>query len=442
MFRNRMLRTKLVCILLVPIGALVGLSVAQAWDQYSSAPPAGEAAARDELVRTLELLAAVGAGAVAFTILATRMVARPLQGLTTAAQVLAEEKLPAAVASLRSPADEDLRYLSTALSPIEVGRRDEIGQLTVALNQIHTTAVDLAAEHSSLVRKGIARIFVDLARANQRLVDAQLGELDELETDERDPQRLERLFRVDHLAIRARRAVESLLVLAGLERERDVDDPVPLLDIVRAGVAQVEDLARVDVLKLDTVSVVPDVAIDLAHLLAEILDAGLHSSPPETSVEVRGHPGRSGYVLSITDTGVGMPGDRMAAVNALLAHPPPSAFAPLGQVGLVVAGRLAGRHRMSIRLAPGPDAGTVALVSIPAGLLGAGWDRLRDGKAADTQTPDMAAAKVPEPAPAPAPAEDPGDLDSLLAEGWADGWEEPVSDDEVPEEELDEAGRL
>src|SRR6266705_5769334 len=88
-------------------------------------------------------------------------------------------------------------------------------------------------------------MLINLARRNQSLLYRQLGIINQLEEQERDPDALGELFRLDHLATRIRRNAESLLVLSGEEPPRVWGEPVPLLDVVRASIAETEDLDRV-----------------------------------------------------------------------------------------------------------------------------------------------------------------------------------------------------
>jgi len=90
------------------------------------------------------------------------------------------------------------------------------------------------------LRRSIAEMFVNLGRRNQALVDRQLELIDDLERTRTDPDELADLFRLDHLATRMRRNAENLIVLAGADPIRRWNEPVPLVTIVRAAVAEVE----------------------------------------------------------------------------------------------------------------------------------------------------------------------------------------------------------
>jgi hypothetical protein len=142
---------------------------------------------------------------------------------------------------------------------------------------------------------------------------------------------------------------------------------VPLADVVRAALGEVEDYTRIDLLTLDDVLVKSGGALDIAHLLSELMENATHFSPPDTRVEIVGHRTRSeGYVVSVTDHGIGMTPDQMADANALLSNPPLVGLAMSRSLGFIVIGRLATRVGVSVRLIPSPTGGVTAIVSLPS----------------------------------------------------------------------------
>ncbi|MBV9951057.1 MAG: nitrate- and nitrite sensing domain-containing protein [Acidimicrobiia bacterium] len=309
----------------------------------------------------ITLMAIVIAGIVSSSI------TRPLASLTEAVDQVATQQLPRLVESLRNPAEDDVKLVADSVTDIEPGGGVELEHLGQAVTAIQHVAVEVATEQAALLRKGIGDMFVNLARRNQALLDRQIEYIDQLENDEEDPDRLDDLFKLDHMATRMRRNAESLLVLAGAEPARRRGRPVPLADVVRAALGEVEDYTRIDLLTLDDVLVKSGGALDVAHLLSELMENATHFSPPDTRVEIVGHRTRSeGYVVSVTDHGIGMTPDQMADANELLANPPLVGLAMSRSLGFIVIGRLAARVGVSVRLIPSPTGGVTAIVSLPS----------------------------------------------------------------------------
>jgi signal transduction histidine kinase len=297
-----------------------------------------------------------------------RSIDRPLRRLTSAANELATDRLPRLVENLRSP-DADTGDIE-AFEPIEVLSSDEIGQMTEAFNAIQQVTVAVAEEQSMLLRKEIGDIFVNLARRNQSLLDRQIEFIDELESKEQDPDLLENLFRLDHLATRMRRNAESLLVLAGAEPARRRAKPVALVDVVRVAIGEVEDFTRVQLLDLDDAIVAGNLAVDLSHLLSELMENATHFSPPETAVEVGGRFGSDGaYVLTVADKGIGMSGDDLARANLLLVDPPLVGLALGRSLGFIVVGHIAVRLGLRVHLDASPAGGVTAVIALPSDLV-------------------------------------------------------------------------
>src|SRR5690606_15611380 len=137
--------------------------------------------------------------------------------------------------------------------------------------------------------------------------------------NEADPDTLEGLFRLDHMATRMRRNAESLLVLAGVEPPRQWAAPVKVGDVVRAALGEVEDYQRVIVRHLEPASLTGAVASGIAHVLAELLENGLSFSPPEQTVEVKGRLTTNGSTVVVNDNGLGMSSDDLERANRRLA---------------------------------------------------------------------------------------------------------------------------
>jgi signal transduction histidine kinase len=301
------------------------------------------------------------------TWLASRSITRPLRSLTRQAEAMAGERLPSAVQEiLDTPPGEDVNI--PVVEPIEVRTRDEVRDVADALNVVQRSALDLAFEQAVL-RRNISDSFVNLGRRNQNLLNRQLDFITDLERDETDPDALEGLFRLDHLATRMRRNAESLLVLAGVEPPRQWSAPVAISDVVRAALGEVEDYQRVVVRHLEPALVTGTVAADLAHVVAELAENALTFSPAEQPVEVKGRLTPEGYTLAITDNGMGMSETDVAKANRRLAGTESFTVAPSRYLGHYVAGHLAMRMGVTVELGAGPAGGTTARVDVPMALI-------------------------------------------------------------------------
>ena len=307
--------------------------------------------------------------ALVLTWLVSRSITRPLRSLTRQARQLAERRLPAAVDEvLRTPLGEDVAL--PRVQPVTVRTRDEVVEVADALNRVQSTALDLALEQAVL-RRNIADSFVNLGRRNQNLLGRQLDYITEFEHRETDPDALANLFRLDHLATRMRRNAESLLVLAGTEPSRRWATPVSVTDVVRASLSEVEDYQRALVRGMEPATIVGSATADLAHLLAELVENALVFSPPDQGVEIRGRRRPDGgYVLAVIDAGDGMGPGPMDEANRRLAGAESFTVSPSKYLGHYVAGNLAARHGIRVRLAPAEGGrGVVAVVELPPALL-------------------------------------------------------------------------
>jgi signal transduction histidine kinase len=323
-------------------------------------------AARNRQIWFLALAFIVLGTAIALTWLVSRSITKPLRSLTRQAKEMAERRLPDAVIDiLETPLGDDVQV--PTVDPVVVHTRDEVADVSTALNTVQDTALDLAVEQAVL-RRNIADSFVNLGRRNQNLLGRQLDFITELETNETDPDTLANLFRLDHLATRMRRNAESLLVLAGIEPPRKWAAPVRLTDVIRAALGEVEDYQRVTVRGVEPATIIGSAAADLAHLLAELIENALVFSPPDQTVDIRGRTRPDGYTLAVIDSGLGMPQADIAAANRRLAGAESFTIAPSKYLGHYVAGNLAARHNIHVTLDTGAH-GITATIDLPPTLL-------------------------------------------------------------------------
>ncbi len=352
---------------------------------------------RDEDVTELEIrIAILGALlllAVGVATAMARTLTRPLSVLRRGSARLAEAEDPAA--------EEPITF---------TGRNDEFAQVVRSVNALHTHAAGLAQRiatleadrkhlvgqrqkmadareelrselaeataHMERMRHSIGGTFVNLALRTLGLVERQLGVIEGLEEREDDPDRLATLFKLDHFATVMRRHSENLLVLAGTEHGRHTAGPVPLVDVVRAAVSEIERYERVRIAALPPHAHIAGFAADdLSHLLAELMENATAFSPPDMPVEVSGWLLENGEVmLSVQDEGIGMAEDRLERLNTRLSEFDPEAAYEaesddgLG-LGLYVVARLAHRHGVRVQLRKQKQGGIAAVVVLPDPLL-------------------------------------------------------------------------
>jgi len=330
-----------------------------------------QAVNRAQALRKKAIISAVGIGSAVllvliisllFTVVVGRSMVRPLRRLRAGALEVAGVRLPETV---RRMSEADSENIPIDVEPIDVDSFDEIGEVARAFDQVHREALRLAANEAAL-RGNVNAMFVNLSRRSQSLVERQIRLIDELEQGEQDPERLGSLFQMDHLATRMRRNSENLLVLAGHDSTRRWNQPVALVDVLRAAISEIEQYERV------TLNVQPGIAVrgpavnDVVHLIAELAENATSYSSADTPVSVSGHLLSSGGVLlDITDLGVGMGSEEMAHANWRLDNPPVVDVAVSRRMGLFVVARLAARHGIRVRLRPASGAGLTALVWLP-----------------------------------------------------------------------------
>ncbi|MFJ4987460.1 nitrate- and nitrite sensing domain-containing protein [Streptomyces sp. NPDC088732] len=292
-----------------------------------------------------------------------RSMSNSMRRLRTSAFDVAEQRLPALVDQLSRT---DPGKIDTRVEPIPINSNDEIGEVARAFDQIHREAVRLAAEQA-LLRGNVNAIFTNLSRRNQGLIQRQLTLITDLENNEGDPDQLSSLFKLDHLATRMRRNGENLLVLAGEEPGRRWNQPVPLVDVLRAAASEVEAYERIELVGIPETDIHGTAVTDLVHLLAELLENATTFSSPQTRVRVTATRLPDGRVMvEIHDKGIGLTAEDFADINHKLADPPTVDASISKRMGLFVVGRLADRHGIRVQLRPsGEQAGTTSLVMLP-----------------------------------------------------------------------------
>ncbi|MFF4404382.1 nitrate- and nitrite sensing domain-containing protein [Streptomyces sp. NPDC001404] len=351
-------------------------------------------------------------------IAAARSVTRPLSALRRGARRVCAEPLTRDPVAVKGRDDEfaEIARSVNVLHGTVVRQRERMNFLEGERTRLDGARRDMAEERDTLRTRHqeladrlscltgrIHATVVNLSLRTLGLVERQLSVIESLEAHEADPDRLAVLFKLDHLATRMRRHNENLLVLAGAEHGGGHTGSVPLLDVLRAAVSEIERYERVRIHSLPARSqLVGFAADDVSHLVAELLENATAFSPPDVQVQVSGWLLENGEVmLSVQDEGIGMSPERLEELNSLLAQPDPDpgripmgvrkqgqgpgqgdeTSRPVMGLGLYVVARLAARHGVRVKLREQRPGGITAVVVLPAHLL-----------PADAPAPDPAAA--------------------------------------------------
>ncbi|MET9374551.1 nitrate- and nitrite sensing domain-containing protein [Streptomyces sp. NPDC002992] len=348
---------------------------------------------RDDDVTALELRIAFLGGCLLIAVGISTFVARTLT------RPLAVLRIGAARIAAAPETEEPVRF---------TGRNDEFAQVVRSLNTLQDKLADLARRterldseradlagardslaaelatqraelqgHTALLTAELERLrhtvhhtFVNLSLRSLGLVERQLGVIEKLEEREQDPDRLATLFKLDHMATVMRRHSENLLVLAGHEHVHGHPGAVPLVDVLRAAVSEIERYERVTIQSLPPHAQIAGFAADdLSHLIAELLENATSFSPPDAQVQLSGWLLESGEVmLSVQDEGIGMTESRLAELNARLAEADPADAAGEG-LGIRVTALLAARHGVRVQLREQKQGGIAAVIVLPLPLL-------------------------------------------------------------------------
>jgi signal transduction histidine kinase len=338
---------------------------------------------RNDVIRDSAIVGGAILLALLIVALVARSLVRPLRRLRDSALKIAHEDLTREIEQLRAGGEPE------PVTPIPVHTSEEMGQVAHAVDELHEQAIMLAGEQARLQLQ-VGDMFETLSRRSRSLVDQQLSLIDRLERNEEDPDRLESLFRLDHLAARMRRNGANLLVLAGAKVPREQAEPVPVSALINAAASEVEDYTRVVTATVPDSEVLGSVAGDLVHLLAELLDNALRYSPPISQVRVSAvHTGNGGLVIEVSDIGLGMTESDLRVANTRLQAGGEVNPYTARHMGLFVVSRLAAQHGLVVRLrstiAGEPNSGTTAGVYVPTELLNgpAQPDQFSYGTAAD-----------------------------------------------------------
>jgi signal transduction histidine kinase len=385
--RRRSIRFAAGVIIAVPVLAAVamwafaGVTISDAIANHGQTAQHGTVLVRIALADAVGLVATIIA-AFAMAWLARRLF-NEVSTVEATARRFAEQQFPALVQRLRRGDELDLDSELPVPAPVKT---TEVARVAVAVASIQQTALTAAATETSL-RTGVSQVFVSLARRSLSLLQRQLRLIDDLEDKATDPATLADLFPLDHLTTRMRRHAEGLIILSGSVPGRGWTSPVPVIDVVRGAVAEVEDYKRVEVVTDSEDMVAGSVVADMIHLLAELVENATLFSPSGTRVEVRAERVGNGFAFEIEDRGLGIKPDELDAINAQLGSPADFDLANADQLGLFVVGKLAARHGVRVFLRPSPYGGTTAIVLMPNSMIISAAEAQSPAQPADDEAP-------------------------------------------------------
>ncbi|WP_210588298.1 ATP-binding protein [Streptomyces sp. GESEQ-35] len=276
---------------------------------------------------------------------------------------VAGRRLPQAMRRLHAGQGVDI----DAEAPMRRLVGDELAQVGTALTAVQRAALKAAAERAELL-SGISGVYVSLARRSQVLLHRQLDLLEAMQRRQQDQAERDDLYRVDYLATRMRRHSESLLILSGIAPGRGWRDPIPLSDVLRAAVAEIEGASRVQIWAVPRVSLAGGSVADVIHLLAELVENATAFSPPSAQVQLRAARIRDGVLIEVEDSGFGMNEDALAEANRKIESEKVDLL-DAKQIGLFVVNRLRERQGLGVELRTSPNGGVTAAVHIPESLM-------------------------------------------------------------------------
>jgi signal transduction histidine kinase len=185
--------------------------------------------------------------------------------------------------------------------------------------------------------------------------------------------------------------IENLLALARLERGQELltFGPVAPADLLRAAADAARPRAeakRVE-LAVEAAPDTPDVAADphrFGHALNNLVENALAYTDEGGRVTLSARPdGAGGVVLSVSDTGAGIPAEHLPRVFDRFFRVPGRSRGQGTGLGLAIVREIVSAHRGTVACASAPGQGTTFTITLPA------WDPRGEGPA---PAPSAAAA--------------------------------------------------
>jgi signal transduction histidine kinase len=318
------------------------------------------------LVAGLGLVAVLAS--IGLAILLWWRIVRDLTRLQDTALTMAADQLPE---PREGPSGSDAGHGSAPRVRWPAGSIREIARAGAALSAAQQLARQAATGQDQL-RSGASQLLRNLGLRSHAVADRQIALLDVIERRSSDAQARAGLAAVGQLSTRMRRQADGLLVLSGGSLASRDQAPVPISDLIRAAMPEVDDGSRVTLVSDSLDAVTTDAVPDVLYLIAELVDNAVRHTPQLAEVIVRaGRVGR-GLVVEVEDDG---PGFDFESANTVLADPPDIGPAVGDGLGLLVVSRLAARRGIAVNFRSSPIRGTIAIVLLPHAILVASEER-------------------------------------------------------------------
>ncbi|MEM7096513.1 MAG: hypothetical protein AAF567_26150 [Actinomycetota bacterium] len=265
------------------------------------------------------------------------------------------------------PAADAVDEVAHELYPIDDAHSADTGFAEPAFadaGAVEGSAEDSADVNNPATTENDLEPFLELGGLVHDLLVEQMRVIEVLERDEISADGLQQLFRLDHLASQMRRAASSMLVLADRDAPRHLGQPVIMHQVAQAASSGIARFDQVDIHGLTDVAVAGSVAADLAHLLAQVLDAATEASPG-TRTAVQGVATPEGYLIEITDQRAETNDEWVHAANVALGSGQIVGRASDLGLDIAVVSRLAVRHGIAIAFAVVPTGGMASRIHVP-----------------------------------------------------------------------------
>ena len=320
-------------------GERVGLAVV--WFTGSGMSPAD----RGLLTDLLQAIAGA-AGAAALLAMLTglavaRRITRPVERIITATRAMGRGQRTARVGQVAAPGE--LRELASAFDQMADGmdRQEQLRRDLVAdvAHELRTPVAILQAGHEAL-----------LDRVTEPTPDQLASLYDEVLRLARMVADLQTLAAADAAALRLSRGHCDLAGLAATAADSLAGQ------FETAGITLVRQLAAADVLGDPHW---------LHQVITNLLTNALKFTPAGGRVTITAGPAEADAVLTVTDTGTGIPADELPRIFDRFWRGRQSSQIPGSGIGLAVAAELAQAHGGQLTASSEPEQGTVMTLTLP-----------------------------------------------------------------------------